>query len=351
MGEPGERVARPHRRGTRIRRVVAVAVTFLVPLLLVTSGRPDPIAPAAPPAAPAPDPGPSLPDCTGGVLQVVAHQDDDLFFMSPDMLDDLRLRPDRCLRTVYLTAGDAGKGPDYWRAREAGMEAAYAKAARVDNSWQEHTVVVGGHPLAVRVLGPRPSVSLVFLRLPDGFPSGVGTDRYGHQSLSRLLDGQIATITALDGSATYTAAGLRDELVALMDAARPILVRTTDYLHALGDGDHADHHAAAYLTRDASRLAHVDHTILGYQGYPSQNRPRNVAGDDLLVKKGIYDTYQAIAQPGEPMWRPGFLYRQYVVDRATVKGVPTEPDFPTVSARTAVTALASAQPYRPGPGS
>ncbi|MEA5153642.1 PIG-L family deacetylase [Raineyella sp.] len=357
MVEPRQRAVRADRPGARILgRVAAVVATVLVPLLLVASGRPGVLDPGPRPAASAPAPGPSLPACTGGVLQVVAHQDDDLFFMSPDLLDDLRLRPDRCVRTIYLTAGDAGKGADYWQAREAGMQAAYAKAAQVDNSWQEHTLVVGGHPLPVRTLVGRPSVSLVYLRLPDGFPSGDGTDRYGHQSLIRLLAGRIGTITAVDGSATYTAAGLRDELVALMDGAGPALIRTTDYVHPLGDGDHADHHAAAWLARDASRLAHVDHTILSYEGYPSQQRPRNIARDDVLLKKDIYDTYQAIALPGEPMWRPGFLYRQYVVDRATLEAVPNEPPFPTasagsaVSARSAVTALATARPYRPGPG-
>ncbi|WOP19841.1 YfhO family protein [Raineyella sp. LH-20] len=306
----------------------------------------------APPARQVPDqaPAPSTPACTGGALQVVAHQDDDLFFMTPDLLSDLRTRADQCFRTAYVTAGDAGKGPDYWRAREAGMEAAYAKAAMVENRWETSSASFGGHPVLVRSLVPRRSISLVFLRLPDGFPDGSGTALYGRQSLPKLLDGRITRISAVDGSTEYSAVGLRDELVALIDATRPTLIRTTDYVHPLGDGDHGDHHAVAYLTRDASRLAHVDHTILSYQGYPSQQRPRNVFGDDLALKREIYDTYQEIALPSEPMWRPGFLYRQYTVDVATVTAARGDARFPGASDLVGLSPASAAPAYRPGPG-
>lgn len=344
MVESRKRAAGSRRPIGRARRwvvpvIAAVALLMLGcgPTTAQLSGR----APTASPAAPA---------CTGGSLQVVAHQDDDLFFMSPDLLYDLRTRTYRCLRTVFVTAGDAGNGPDYWQAREAGMEAAYAKAAVVENVWESSTAFFGGHPVRVRTLAPRRSISLVFLRLPDGFRGGEGSALYGQQSLPKLLDGRIAQISAVDGSTAYSAAGLRDELVALIDATRPALIRTTDYVHPLGDGDHGDHHAVAYLTRDASRLAHVDHTILSYQGYPSQKRPRNVAGDDLVLKTDIYDTYQEIALPSEPMWRPGFLYRQYTVDSATVKAVPNGAPFPAASAVEPLATASAAPAYRPGPG-
>lgn len=276
--------------------------------------------------------------CTGGSMQIVAHADDDLVFLSPDLLHELRSEPDRCTRTVFITAGDAGKGRYYWRPREIGLEAAYAKVAGVRNTWESSYFTAGGHRVLVRTLVARRSISVVFLRLPDGMLDGEGSESYGNQSLTKLLDGRIPSLSAVDRSATYSAGGLRDGLVVLLDASRPDLVRTTDYVHELGDGDHADHHAVAYLARAASRLAHFQHTILSYQGYPSSQRPQNLDGDDLTMKLEIYDTYHEYATPTEPPFRPGFMYRQYVLDRVTVKAAPEG-------------AAAPSEPYLPGPGS
>lgn len=58
-------------------------------------------------------------------LNIVAHQDDDLLFLSPDLINDIA--SGRSVRTVFLTAGDAGNGRDYWISRQAGSQAAYSK--------------------------------------------------------------------------------------------------------------------------------------------------------------------------------------------------------------------------------
>lgn len=56
--------------------------------------------------------------CIGNttVMNIVAHQDDDLLFMSPALLNNIQAK--HCIRTVYLTAGDAGSDPAYWLNRE-----------------------------------------------------------------------------------------------------------------------------------------------------------------------------------------------------------------------------------------
>jgi LmbE family N-acetylglucosaminyl deacetylase len=71
------------------------------------------------------------------VLNVVAHPDDDLLFLSPDLLDALRSGDD--VRTVYLTAGDAGRAQEYWRGRTLGVGAAYATLLGVPDAWREST--------------------------------------------------------------------------------------------------------------------------------------------------------------------------------------------------------------------
>jgi hypothetical protein len=44
--------------------------------------------------------------CTQRSLDVVAHEDDDLLFMNPDIQHDIRAGV--CVTTVFLTAGDDG---------------------------------------------------------------------------------------------------------------------------------------------------------------------------------------------------------------------------------------------------
>lgn len=250
--------------------------------------------------------------CTGGTMSVVAHPDDDLYFQSPDLQDDLR--PGKCHRSVYVTAGDAGGGPDYWEPRERGIEAAYAFAFGVDDDWRTETFTSGDNPIRVRVLNPAPSVSLAFLRLPDGYRLGTGSNRYGFQSIPKLLDGEIGRIDAIDGSADYTAVELRNALLDLINDARPDQIRTLDYVHAMGsDNDHFDHHAVGLLAQDASRYASHGHGIVGYLGYTTNHLPQNLDGTPLRVKTEVYDAYQAEALPDKPLQHDPYLFRQYRV--------------------------------------
>ena len=80
-------------------------------------------------------------------LQIVAHQDDDLYFINPAVSGSIA-RADSTW-TVYVTAGDASRRlPQppggstacdfvtyHWQCRELGMQAAYAAMAGVANSW------------------------------------------------------------------------------------------------------------------------------------------------------------------------------------------------------------------------
>src|SRR4051794_9535498 len=58
------------------------------------------------------------PGCSRTSLNIVAHEDDDLLFMNPDIQNDLAAGS--CMTTVFLTAGDGGYGTAYWHERELG---------------------------------------------------------------------------------------------------------------------------------------------------------------------------------------------------------------------------------------
>lgn len=129
------------------------------------------------------------------VLNVAAHQDDDLYFMSPDVLHDVASGDAR--GTIYLTAGDAGGGwGTYAQGRESGAKAAWAQMMGIGSPvWTTSTVTLAGKTVATSTLGGT-SIRLVFLRLLDGNYGGGSDPHY----LEGLYTGRLTSLTACDGS-------------------------------------------------------------------------------------------------------------------------------------------------------
>jgi LmbE family N-acetylglucosaminyl deacetylase len=235
--------------------------------------------------------------CPGGTtLNLVAHEDDDLLFLSPSLLHELQ--GDRCVVTVYATAGDGGEDSRYWQSREQGVEAAYADMAGVSDSWTESTLTLNDgdgnpHAIEVRSLDQDAEVTLAFVRLPDGH-HGDGFPSTNYESLQKLWESTISEIHSLgDGSSSYTRAELVDVLSALMDEFQPDAIRTQDFKGAFGDGDHSDHHAVAYFADLAQQQYQTPHTFTGAIGYGISDFPENVSGADLAAKESAFFAYAA----------------------------------------------------------
>src|SRR5207245_233342 len=131
------------------------------------------------------------------------HEDDDLLFQSPDILHDIQAG--KCVRTVYVTAGER-QDPTAMQVREEGVEAAYAVMAGVADSWTTTDAGIATHPMPLVTLAGRPNVSLVFVRLPQSEWGAVGTP--ADETLKNLWLGNIAKMTADDGSSAYTKSDL-----------------------------------------------------------------------------------------------------------------------------------------------
>lgn len=240
----------------------------------------------------------------GRTLNIVAHEDDDLLFLSPDLIRDIR--GGKCVRTIFLTAGDAADNVGgnafqrkrYWLARERGNRAAYALMAGVRNSWKESHVRVNGHRIVMFTLAANPKISEINMRLPDGNPDGSGSKYHHHESLWKLRAGEIHAIRAVDGSTGYTKAGLLATVTKLVRSFAPNVIRTQDYI--TGDfalvGDHSDHTTTAELAHAASDAYHAPHEFIGYVDYNVATRPANLSGRDLALKKAafyLYDRYDS----------------------------------------------------------
>ena len=229
--------------------------------------------------------------CTGGVINFVAHEDDDLLFLSPDLVRSIH--GGTCVRTVFLTAGDAGDGQTYWSGRETGIRIAYSLMAGVSNNWTQTDAGVAGHPISLYTLNAATNVSVAFMHLPDGNIDGSGFSATGFQSLQKLWQFTIPSINAVDGSSSYTRDVLTSTLTQLMTTSQAATINTQDFVGAFGDSDHADHHAMAYFTKLAHQSYARQHTIYSYADYDNWGRSQNVSGQDLTDKSNAFYAYGA----------------------------------------------------------
>lgn len=198
-------------------------------------------------------------------VNVVAHEDDDLLFINPDV--NMDVTGGKRTITVFLTAGDAGRGTQYYQDREAGARAAYAQMGGYNNTWNTTTPVVNGHAITKSCLSQTVRICLFFLRLPDGWHTDA--------NLQKLQNGQVSTLSALDGSNTYTSADLTALINKIFTIYEPSHIRTSDWV--ANPGDHRDHNAAAAYAYAAHQTYLMPHTIYAYEGYTIVNKVVNLA--------------------------------------------------------------------------
>lgn len=227
-----------------------------------------------------------------------AHQDDWQLFMNPSAFRDVL---DGHTKSVFIhvTAGDAGLGTGnggrkhpLYVARENGAESAIRFMANLDYLPPVEKVVsrmeFNGHP--IQRISYR-NTATYFLRVPDGSPAGTGYADTGYQSLNRLADGQIDTLSAIDGTTSYhgwkdLAATLRTLIDFERADAPAVQLNVPEPDPSINPNDHADHIMTAKAALDAAR----DLTCasrLYYLGDASAQRPENLSGQDRDMKCAV----------------------------------------------------------------
>lgn len=230
-------------------------------------------------------------------VNIVAHQDDDLLFMNPDIIHDVKAG--HCVRTVYVTAGDGGSGKFYWLSREQGSEAAYSSMVGLANIWVQRIVELSNHEF-VTVANPRGNsqISLIFMHLPDGNLKGQGFKSSNYESLAKLSQGKISTLHAVDGQSSYTSSQLTAALSALMYTYQPAEIRTQANYISTVYPDHSDHMAVGSYVKGAYKQfeeqQYGDQVMIPFKfyiGYPIHYMPANVSGPDLTQKEALFLDY------------------------------------------------------------
>ncbi|MFI7353731.1 PIG-L family deacetylase [Streptomyces avidinii] len=316
------REAHRHRRAGLVKVVAFCAATAAGSMLLLRGNEaldrlgsptvPDSAAGAPVAVVDAPDPG--------RVLQVIAHPDDDLYFMNPDLR--YSISAGHPVTSVYLTAGEAdginaGAGmaattrpnkPAYAEARQNGIRAAYAQMATGDRSspWQRTVVPTkGGGHAEVDVLVAEPQLNLVWLQLRE---AGTVYDD-APDSLHGLWDGRVPRLESMLASGTpvkqrfsYTKDQVVQTLVGILEQYRPTTVRSQDptpgrFPDTKRYTDHQDHFygarfvqlATAAYAKDVKDRPHF--AVQNYAGYVNGSLPGALDPAEAKEKLDILGTY------------------------------------------------------------
>ncbi|HEY6034227.1 MAG TPA: PIG-L family deacetylase, partial [Kofleriaceae bacterium] len=272
-----------------------------------------------------------LPEAAGLVpaqdLAIVAHQDDDLLFMQPDLLDAVRAGTGVAI--VYVTAGNDDRDLDYAQRRYAGVRAAYT-AATGESDWECGWFELAGYTAEHCRLAAA-NLSLVFLGYPDG-------GRHGEfaASLLALWQGRITGAdTVAARSAHYDREGLIATVAAAITATRPRTIRTLEVAATHGD-DHSDHMMVGALAVLAHARAGVAAELLSYRGYDIAGEPANDLAPATAIAADAFAHYSACAEGcapcGDacPMFSAtyaAYLHRHYAVriDRVVAQFTASSP--------------------------
>lgn len=289
-------------------RTAAFCTALVLAFLATCQGPPQQLAVEPPPPAP-----------QEHYAQVVAHPDDDLLFMNPDLAEGMR--SGRPTTSIYLTAGEADV-PDkagYSAGRQEGTRAAYAQMLGKPNDWSRSTIPVGHGRLAeVDTLRADPDVRLVLLNLPEDANS-----QQGRHALTRLRQDAALTVTttvpagaAVGFPQQFDRRAVVESLTALLDAFQPTVVRLQDdqpdhryQSNWAGVHNHPDHVAGAALAREAvsaHRPRAFSPMVLTYRDYNVGDTPSPLSQADKTTTREAFAAYVG----HDPLAR-GDIYRNW----------------------------------------
>ncbi len=276
------------------------------------------------------------------VFYVNAHGDDAALFMGRSLAQNIKdsLAAGHRVILITTTAGDAGFGtgqgkgvaPNYL-AREQGhsnvLQFLWGQAGSNDAQYRSAMVNLGTKSVYRAQLGSSQNagdVTWYNLRLPDGNLGGEGYPHTGSESLLKLENGTIRTISAVDRSARYT----KSELLQLFQnivkkegkGAKNIVVNLVDQNTSHQNaGDHADHQATSRLFEKA--LNKEQFSCVGrayYATYINDSKPINMNTHDLWLHIAMWGTLnQGLSAGGQlSTWEPDhnkWLGREYQTQR------------------------------------
>ncbi|MDQ6812829.1 MAG: PIG-L family deacetylase [Bacteroidota bacterium] len=229
---------------------------------------------------------------------IVAHADDWQLFMQPNAYNDL-VTPGTKVVFIITTAGDAGACETYWPSREEGSKSSvrFCTSPLIKIVECIGTRAFNGHPIN---FWSTHNVTSYFLRLPDGNIDGNGFSKNNFYSLSRFVAGQIAEISAIDQSTTYSSwQDFCTTLGAIITWERSDVGNTNvNYLNpdvSTNASDHSDHISTGQAIQ-AIEFRGMQHHL--FVGYSVASRHENLDPALLFWKAGMFAAYEKAVYDG-----------------------------------------------------
>ncbi len=223
------------------------------------------------------------------IFYIVAHYDDWQLFCGHQAYNDL-LNSNNKVVFIYTTADDAGRTDDWWQLNEEGALASVS-LVRNKTSFISETQRINQHLIATYF---NHNTRCYCLRLPDGFPHGVGSAAFQFQSLLKLKKANKA-IKAVDCSTSYDSwEDFCDCLSGIIDyelqgfSVKQSVFHTTDCDLTLNPNDHTDHIVTAHAIRSIIMNKYIHYQWLTYYSYYC---PKNINDFDLGKKYALFNAY------------------------------------------------------------
>jgi hypothetical protein len=160
---------------------------------------------------------------------------------------------------------------------------------------------INGHSIARYNYKDR--VMNYFLRLPDGFHGGEGNPDTGNQSIKKLRDGTIKSLTTIENSTTYQGWGdLRETIKSIILAEKgtdeQVWINAPSSDPTYNIDDHSDHYISSLLAQDAiNDIPWVG--IVSWMHYRTRKLEANLTSSELDNTTAIFAAYSwAIIESG-----------------------------------------------------
>jgi LmbE family N-acetylglucosaminyl deacetylase len=277
----------------------------------------------------------------GSYMQIVAHQDDDLLFMSPDLQDTVNAG--RKTTTVYVTAGEENRDPgdlrdidqndcandrgngsdpskvhldrdDYAGCRALGAMAAWASIAHADNVWDRRAVDISfgdgdSRQVEEDTLHSNSNINLVFMNLPEAGDLHddirPGDSRVGNNLTYIVNDGAtrttvLSSMSQVTEPQDYDLGALQGVLNGLIDQYNPTVIRTQDpAADNRYTADNPDHLVVAQLVGRLVRAIPASERLLqlvNYRDYNISDSQVNLDLSQRTDKTTLFAQYSAYDQ-------------------------------------------------------
>lgn len=203
-----------------------------------------------------------------GSIYFSAHAVDNLLFYNPDLFHDLFVF--KCVSVIVFASSDHGKIGNSSLSMENGLEEAlgWMIGATTDTPiGQKTSIRIGGKGLMNFALFGIPNVQILYLRLPDGGHSGQGYRAHNMESLKKLYTGEIKSMTAVDGSATYTLDHVKETIAVILHGRRANDIRVLNHKAILpkneldANADHSDHIISAKIVLDVVKSENITSNV------------------------------------------------------------------------------------------